>query len=92
LGDLNSVSSDDAEKTQEVMEDTKLNQVQTPNKPKTPNISAPRVSAPQQSKTRKIVKKNTPLKIERAINDERLDDGYVQNLVKDNFNLVPKIE
>jgi hypothetical protein len=36
--------------------------------------------------TRKVFKKITPVKSQRSIADERIDDSYVQELIKNNFN------
>ncbi len=36
--------------------------------------------------TRKVLKKITPVKSQRSISDDRIDDGYVQELLKNNFN------
>jgi hypothetical protein len=36
--------------------------------------------------TKKILKKIAPVKSQRSITDERIDDSYVQDLIKQNFN------
>lgn len=36
--------------------------------------------------TKKVLKKITPVESQRSINDDRIDDSYVQELIKQNFN------
>jgi hypothetical protein len=40
--------------------------------------------------TRKVFKKITPVKSQRSIADDRIDDSYVQELIKNNFNFQNK--
>ena len=42
--------------------------------------------------TRKVLKKIPLAKAERSISDDRIDDSYVQKLIRDNFNFTHKID
>ena len=51
----------------------------------------PTVQKPTQPK-KTVVKKVTPVKIQRSIADDRIDDSYVQDLVKQKFDFSNPIE
>lgn len=62
-----------------------------PEEPIDPFTAPPVVEKPTK-KVRKVVKRPSAVKIQRSIADDRIDDTYVQELVKDNFNFSSAIE
>jgi len=56
-----------------------------------PFSAPPTVQKPTQPK-KTVVKKISPVKIKRSIADDRIDDSYVQDLVKQKFDFSNPIE
>ena len=56
-----------------------------------PFSASPTVQKPTQPK-KAVVKRLTPVKIQRSIADDRIDDSYVQDLVKQKFDFSNPIE
>ena len=48
-------------------------------------------SAPKEVRKR-VVKPYNTIKVQRSIADERIDDSYVQEMVKDNFYFTPTLQ
>lgn len=55
-----------------------------------PFTPAPEVQTPQNVK--KVVKKIPVVKVKRSIADDRIDDGYVQQMIKKNLDYTNPIE
>lgn len=47
---------------------------------------------PPKINTKKVLKKIPLAKTQRSINDDRIDDSYVQKLIRDNLNFTRKID
>lgn len=62
-----------------------------PQKPIDPFTTPPTVTPPK-TVIKKVVKPSTPIQAQRAINDDRIDDSYVQGLINKNFSVTTPIE
>lgn len=62
-----------------------------PNEPINPFTPAPEPVI-QQQRAKQVLKKTPTVKVERSIADDRIDDSYVQEMIKNNFNFTNTIE
>lgn len=62
-----------------------------PKDPIDPFSKAPEVTKPK-AVTKKVVKTHSPIQVQRTIADDRIDDFYVQGLIKQNFSITNPIE
>ena len=94
VDDNSSNREDTSSRVEEVRDDA--NDMMDPKKtaPATPDIDpfqpAPEVERPENVK--RVLKRIPAAKIERSIADDRIDDGYVQQLMKKNFDYSGPIE
>ena len=61
-----------------------------PQPPVNPFTPAP--ETPKKTTYKRELKKMPTAQVERSIADDRIDDGYVQQLMKNNFSLTPDID
>ncbi len=62
-----------------------------PTEPIDPFAPAP-APVVQQQRAKQVLKKIPNVKIKRSIADDRIDDSYVQEMIKNNFNFTNTIE
>ena len=75
---MDSMSEENKETFKDGMEDVKMI---APIPPTSPSAPKPKV--------KQVIKPTNEMKIRRSIADDRIDDGYVQEMVKDNFMFTP---
>ena len=75
---VETMSEEDQETFKDEMEDANII---APIAPTSPSAPKPKV--------KQVVKPTTEMKIRRSIADDRIDDGYVQEMVRDNFLFTP---
>ncbi|GEM_PF-2060241 len=92
--DKNSSASSSAKNVQEVRDDAHSMMKPEKTAPATPEIDpfspAPQVDKPENVK--RVLKKVPAAKIQRSIADDRIDDTYVQRMMKKNLDFTGPIE
>ena len=64
-----------------------------PSVPEQPSTMPPVVPVPAQPKNvKRVVKPQQELKVRRSIADDRIDDSYVQDMVRDNYLFTPSVK
>jgi hypothetical protein len=75
------IDEENSEEFQEQMKDVEIIAPIEPTSPSAPAIKQPKV--------KQVIKPMSEMKIRRSIADDRIDDGYVQEMVKDNYLFTP---
>ena len=92
------INTDQTDKTKVLEINDDAHSMMKPEKtpPPTPEINAfappPETPVEQKKNIKRVLKKIPAAKVERSIADDRIDDGYVQQLMKKNFDYSGPIE